>query len=90
MISFDFYNILIANVTKLVPNFFDKQKYVLHYENFQLYLRLGLKLKKILCVLEFNQLQWLKLYVEFNTLKRKEAEKNAGKDGKVLYKLRMM
>ena len=42
----DLYNILIGNVKKLVPNFFDKEKYVIHYENLQLYLRLGLKLKK--------------------------------------------
>ena len=40
----DLYNIPIANVNKLVPNFFDKEKYVLHYENLQLYLRPGLKL----------------------------------------------
>ena len=26
-------NILIGNVKKLVPNFFDKEKYVIHYEN---------------------------------------------------------
>ena len=31
---------------KLLSNFFDKEMYVLHYENIQLYLRLGLKLKK--------------------------------------------
>ena len=31
---------------KLVPNLFDKEQYVIHYENIQLYLRLGLKLKK--------------------------------------------
>ena len=42
----DLYNIPIRNVKKLVPNFFDKGKYVIHYENLQLYLRLGLKLKK--------------------------------------------
>ena len=36
----------IGNVKKLVPNLFDKEKYVIHYENLQLYLRLGLKLKK--------------------------------------------
>ena len=32
---------------KLVPNFFHKEKYVIHYENVQLFLRLGSKLKKI-------------------------------------------
>ena len=36
----------IGNVKKLVPNFFDKEKYVLHYENLQFYLKLALKLKK--------------------------------------------
>ena len=41
------YNILISNVKKLVPNFFDKEKYMIHYENLKLCLRLGLKLKKI-------------------------------------------
>ena len=56
----DLYNISIGNVEKFVPNFFDKAKYVIYYENLQLYLRLGLKLKKIYCLLEFNQSQWLK------------------------------
>ena len=56
------YNILIGIVKKLTPNFFDKEKYVLHYENLQLYLRLGLKLKAMHHVLEFNQPQCLKPY----------------------------
>ena len=60
---------------------------MIHYENLQLYLRLGLRLKKIHRVLEFNQSQCLKQYVEFNTQKRIEAEKNGSKDGKALYKL---
>ena len=42
----DLYNIPIGNVKTLVPNFFDKETYVIHYENIQLYFRLGLKLKK--------------------------------------------
>ena len=71
----NFHNILVGNVKKLVANFFDKEKYVLHYENFQLYLRLGLKLKKIHRVLEFIQSQWLKPYIEFNTQKGIEAKK---------------
>ena len=53
----DLYNIPIGNVKKLVPNFFDKEKYVIHYEKLTLYLRLGLKLKTIHHVLEFNQSQ---------------------------------
>ena len=59
----DLYNIPIGNVEKLVPSFFDKEKYVIHYENLQLYLRLGLKLKRMHRVLEFNQSQWLKPYI---------------------------
>ena len=80
MIS-DFYNISISNVKKLVPVFFDKEQYVLDFENLQLHLRLGLKFKKVhgirirKSVLEFDQLQWLKAYVEFNTQKRIDAVK---------------
>ena len=47
----DFYNVRIGNVRKLVPNFFDKERYVLHYENLLLYLRLGSKLKTMYRVL---------------------------------------
>ena len=47
-----FYNIPVGNVKKLLPKFFDKEKYVLHYENLQLYLRLRFKLK-IHCILEW-------------------------------------
>ena len=50
----DLCNIPIANIKKLVPNFFDKEKYVIQYENLQLNSRLGLKLKKVHFVLEFN------------------------------------
>ena len=70
-----------------MPNFFNKEKYVIHYENLQLYLRLGLKLRKIHLVLEFSQSQWLKPYIEFNKEKRIDAEENVDKDGSALYKL---
>ena len=56
----DLYNIPFGNVKNLVPNFFDKKKYVPLYENLQLYLRIGLKLRNIYCILEFSQSQWLK------------------------------
>ena len=81
----DFLNFPIHTVYKFVPNCFDKEKYALHYQNMQRYVRLGLKLKTIHHVLEFSQSQWLKLYVEFNT--QKGAEKNGGKDGKGSHEL---
>ena len=37
--------------------------------------------------MEFNQSQWLKPYIEFNTQKRIEAEENRDKDGKALCRL---
>ena len=36
----DCYKIPIGNVKKLVPNFFNKEKYLLHYENLKLVLKL--------------------------------------------------
>ena len=38
-------------------------------------------------VLEFNQSQWLKPDIKFNTKKRIEVQKNGHKDGKALHKL---
>ena len=43
--------------------------------------------KKLHLVLELDQSKKLNPYIEFNTRKRIEAEKNAGKDGKAFYKL---
>ena len=39
----DFYNIPNGNVKKLVPNFFDKGKYVLHYESVQFLFKVRIK-----------------------------------------------
>ena len=49
---------LLVMLKKLVPNFFDKEMHVPHYENLQPYLKTGIKTKKIHLVLELNQLQW--------------------------------
>ena len=48
---------------------------MLHYENLQHYLRIGLKIKTIHGLLEFNQPQWLKPYIDVKTQERIEAEK---------------
>ena len=61
------YGISIGQVSKLIPTLADKKNYVLHYQNLQLYLSLGLKLKKGHRVLGFDQSPWLKRYIDFNT-----------------------
>ena len=74
------YNISIGLVNKLIPTLRDKKEYVLHYRNLQLYLDLGLKIKKVYRVLKFDLSPWLKQHIDFNTEKRKNAKNSFEKD----------
>ena len=73
-------NIITGKVKKLVANLMNKNNYVIHYWNLQQCLELGMKLKKIHRILKFKQKDWMKLYIDFNTQKRKEATNDADKN----------
>jgi len=58
---------------KLVPNLFDKSKYVSHYRNLQLYTKHGLKITKIHRILSFVQSPWLKSWIDLCNQQRRAA-----------------
>lgn len=72
------------NVRKLLLTLQDKENYVIHYRMLKLALQHGLILKKIHRVLQFEQSDWLKSYIELNTKMRAKANNDFEKE---LYKL---
>ena len=74
----------INKINKLVPNLYDKKKYVVHHENLKLYLRLDLKLTKIHRGVTFEERKFMKSYIDLNTELRKKGTTDFEKD---FYKL---
>ena len=61
---------------KLSPNLYDKTNYVVHCENLRLSLMHGLQLVKVHRILKFRQSAWMKPYINFNTAKRRAANRH--------------
>ena len=57
----------INGVENLVPNLRDKKNYVIHIQALNQALQHGLRLDGIHQAIEFDQLPWLKTYINFNT-----------------------
>lgn len=66
--------------SKLVSTFRDREKYVIHYENLKLYLKLGMKLIKVHRILSFDQAPFLKKFIDFCTQMRQKATSSLEKN----------
>ena len=63
----------MTNVVKLLATVEDKDFYILHHRNLQLYVSLALQVEKIHAVIIFKQGPIMKSYVDFNSKKRAQA-----------------
>ena len=70
----------VNKVNKLIPNLWNKKKYVIHYENLKQYLGLGLKLTHIHRGIRFEESQCLKKYIDLNIDLRTKAKNDFEKD----------
>lgn len=73
-----------GKVEKLLTTLEDKEHYVLHYRNLQLYISLGMEIKAIHRILKFTQEAWMKVYIDQNTGLRQKATSTFQK---IFYKL---
>ena len=67
-------HVTVKKIDKLIPNLNDKKKYIIHHENLKLYVSLGLKITKIYRGIKFEESDWLKQYIDFNTSMRAKAK----------------
>ena len=70
----------INKLNKLVCNLYEKKNYVVHIIALKQALNHGLVFKKVHRVIKFNQIVWIKSYIDMNTKLRKEAKKDFNKD----------
>ena len=70
----------INGVEKLIPNLYDKKRYVIHIRALEQALKHGLVLDCIHRAIEFKQSAWMKEYIDFNTKLRTAAANDFEKD----------
>ena len=73
-----------TKLPKLIPNLYDKKRYVVHYRTLKQAINNGLMVMRTHRILKFDQSKWLKKYIDFNTNLRNLSSTKFGKD---LFKL---
>ena len=69
---------------KLICDWSDKKKYLIHYRMLKFYVRHCMIIIKVHEIISFKQSKWLEKYISFNTKKRNMAKSEFEKD---IYKL---
>ena len=65
---------------KLICDWSDKKKYLIHYRVLKFFVRHGMIVEKIHEIISFKQSRWLEGYISFNTQKRNKAKNDFEKD----------
>jgi hypothetical protein len=78
------FNRTFTSTSKLMCHLGERTRYVIHAKTLGLYLRLGMKLKRIHRALSFHQEAWMADWINGNTAKRAKAQTDFEKD---LFKL---
>ena len=65
---------------KLIYDWTDKKKYLIHYRMLKVYVRHGMIVEKIHEIISFKQSKWLESYNSFNTHKRNKDKNDFEKD----------
>ena len=74
------YGIKLTNWHKLVAMLYDKDNYVVHHQNLKYYIKKGLCLKKIHCAIRFYESDWMRPYIEINTILRQQTTNSFERD----------
>ena len=67
-------HLMMNGVEKLIPNLYNKKKYVVHHETLRLYVKHGLKITKIHRGIVFHESPWMKSYIDKNTQLRMQSK----------------
>ena len=70
----------LNKVEKLICSIEDRKKYVIHIKVLKQALNHGLVFKKVNRIIQFNQNNWLKPYINMNTELRKKAKNDFEKE----------
>jgi len=69
-----------SETKKLVPHHGKREDYVIHYQELQYYVKLGMVVDEVTEILSFKQTNWLAPYIDFNTKLRQKSVNDFEKD----------